>query len=198
VSTAPIIVAAGVLNAGINSRPTMETDNSNARYLSCSAAANPIFGTSLTMVVLGRADEGGASANAWENPSFIGNATSYPGLSFSSGTPAVTGHAYDGVSTKVSSLNIGSFPKTGVFTFVANGSTVRVRVDGSPGSSVAAGNAVTPASNVLMFNNHIAGSNMDGGIVELITFASALSTTDHNTLGDNVAEFGGLTWTTVT
>lgn len=90
-----------------------------------------------------------------------------------------------------------SMPSTGVhIASVVSGASYIGYIDGASQGSQSA-NFGVPASGVLFFNNASVDGGVDGWIPFFALTESALSTANHNTIGNELATLYGLSWTTV-
>ncbi len=79
---------------------------------------------------------------------------------------------------------------------VFNGATSKIRQDGGAGVGGNAGSA--NAGGITIGANFSLAQSLNGDIAEVLVYDTALSLTDINNLGDYLATFYGLSWTTAT
>jgi len=102
------------------------------------------------------------------------------------------GRSYQATYTNFASFTIlsGTYDGSGTEAFEDG-----VSID----TAASAGGIGSPTGDLLFFAATTSGDgHLDGDVGEIILFDAVLSVTDHNTIGNDVADYFGLTWTTIT
>jgi hypothetical protein len=202
-ATAPKIAASGVVSTTINSLPTMTGDGATSSRVLVGPNTSVLLDVDgFLMIALAVANAGGNAANMWENPALFGatNANPYPCVTFrTTGTQIqALGQEVTGSANKINTYTHGGYPLTGVMGMFKDSNELRAFVNGDTSAATAAADVKNPATPLwIMKNNTGTGSQLDGGVVEFMTFDQAPSDADLNTLGANMAQLGGQSWTTV-
>jgi hypothetical protein len=103
---------------------------------------------------------------------------------------------------KVAKDAIGGFPITGIFLVRWDDTNIESWVDGgTPTQTASTGNIGSAAGTLqnIMYvgSNHLATPKLDGDVLELILFASALSSGQCNAIGNSLATYAGSSWSSI-
>ena len=188
----PKIVSSGAVITTINSKPSPLFDASNDYMTSGVAISNFITGSAYTLISASRVISGVTGANSYYNRHTFADTLGYfEGISFNAThyNPNHYSGAYVGPTISV------SYTVTNVFVHKYDGTDVIGYVGGGSGSSSAGGSVGSTAGTGYM--GFGASAYFDGNIPELIIYNTAVSKTDLNTLGANLASYYGTSWTSI-
>lgn len=190
----PKIVSAGSPITTINGLPSLQFDGSNDR-LSYGTLGNFVSASAYTMMALARPTAGGSDNGvvAAGKPALFGNGTNDLGFRF--GSSQLQMEHYD-TSPEAASVGALSYPQTLVAQGSYDGTNIKARANGGTAAAAAAGSVGSVSSTAHLGYNSIAF--FAGTYASFLIFNSAISLSDINTIGAELASKGGTTWTTAT
>jgi hypothetical protein len=203
----PQIVTSGSLTVTYNSHAALAYTGSAGTNLTNGSAALPTSGSGWTEIGVANATSGGADSFGNNGRGLIGQGNSSAGLNFlSSGLCTncfVMYSAGSGTSDKTAHVSY-TFGTTSIFIGrFGSGDTNPIKAfinGGTPGtgSNATLSGTTTPS---FVGCHRGCGTNanaLDGSLAEAYSFGTELSVTDTNLIGNNMATYYGLVWTTVT
>jgi hypothetical protein len=203
-TNAPQIVVSGTLQT-LNSHPAPTTPSGNTtRWLESAQEADAYFSTTAyTWIGIARLTEPTTGGATTDGHAIFGDVDGGPSLHIfdRSGDTQLEINQYDGTQRN-QAANVSGYPVNSVCGARFGGGSVRAFADGSSEGTVASGAiGLTSGTNMARlfrarFSAGTAGF-LAGAILEAVYFNTALSNTDMNTLGEDMAFVAGTTWTTV-
>lgn len=188
----PKLVSSGSLITTVGGKPSPLFDASNDSLPSGLAASNFVTAAAYTMIAAGKATSGNSGPNAYYNRHMFADSGGYiEGLSFD-GANFNPNH-YAGVY--VGPTIAASYPVTNVFVHRYDGTNISGHIGGGTGASASAGNVGSLSGTASM--GFGASAYFDGNIAELIVYGVALSTSDLNAIGGNLAAHYGTAWVAI-
>lgn len=193
----PKIVDAGAVIT-INSEPAMLFDGSND-HLDGPSMAGLIPVNAFTVLVSCRPTAGGTAAagSSFNNPSVVGNmGVGYYGININSSVPEVQFYSYSGAQDSTE-ITTAALPYTAVLVDKRASNTHTVYVNGGTGASEARNQRAGDTD--VAIGRGYAGTTpfYTGYVQEVVFFTGGLSTADINTLGTDMADIAGPTWTSI-
>jgi hypothetical protein len=192
----PRIVAAGAVEAAINSKPAIQALSASQHFMTGPAISNLISAANYATVMAARPISAPAPGVPYLNGGFYCDSAGYFWCN-QWNTPAVAAGHWD-TAARTATKASPAVPYNGVITHRREtGQSIRVTVNGGAEATQAANN-VNTLTGTITIAKATGASYFRCHYAELVFFNAYVSTADMNTYGADLASYIGETWTTIT
>ena len=194
----PKIVSSGVVNTGINSKPTALFDGTNDHFLTGLSLSNFISASAYGSMSIARPTAGGTGSADYQNHALWCDISGYFYETFKTTPDFRAGHYTS--AAKTVTVSSSAYPYTGIFTHRFDGTTIKASIGGgTEGTTTPGGNVGVTVSTTRFGISYPTPSAkyFSGEFAETIIENVNMSAADMNKIGSSWNARYGAAWSNV-